>query len=660
MNSYAPITSKRQQVSDKLDRAVLLEELRKIRRRAMAGEAERRATSRRGAKLAKGRMWEEGITSGRLPISANQAIAQAEQFIASVLRNAPVPELRPINDSDEDAAALLEGAIVTNVKTQRLLEKLQSAMRMAFFSYPQLGYTYWDSEYRRPDGRVIGDFATRMYPSHRAIVDSRHWFVEDMDFAGVRETMSRAKLIRLFPDKADAIEAAMNLDGQEKPGMPGDPWDSPFHQGRPNALSRLVADDQGKFTGKQSIKVGGKMRKQNPLLAEIEAEFLWVKDSTPIEKEEPKLDSTGRPIMHHQRHEDTGELLFDFDGWDTVVDPERGPMFQPKLKPRRTLVMQTNIVKKYPAWRHVAWLPDDGIILWDVRWDGPCPLWPVRTSYPLNDFWDREGQGLRRARHFRLRGTILWTIIFQRLKLSLGGTWLASFRSGLKRQKLTPEDGQVFYGKSIGQDDVRQFPVSPLDVSYVNVLHEIEQEMMKLIGLAPVQRGQAAGRVDASTAYDKLIEQAGTAQQNAAQLLESSLTDYARIAVWYVQNFYTHEHFVEVEDDDGITSFRQASRLATQGEFAIDMDTSAMQAHSDSAMRDVAQEGARLGIYSLPMLAKLGRYPQWRRALKQKMLLIEEGPQGAPLLGPAGAPPGQVARPAQTRRSHHKPGSPAG
>jgi hypothetical protein len=647
---YAPLATKAKNKVTGKERALLIARLKKITKRAMEGEAERRATSRRGAKLAKGRMWEDGITTGRLPITANQAIAMGERFIANVLNNDPIPEIQPINGADDDSAALIEGGIRTNIQREKLLSHLKSSMRVAFFSFPVFEYTYWDSTARNG----IGDFRTRMVPADRCIVDNRQWFVRDMEFAGVRELATRARLCQLFPDMVDEIEAAMPSDGNAKPGIPEDPWKSGGAGGKSSgSLTRLVADNQGNFTGKTTIKQGGKPT-ANPLTEEITVEYVWLKDPKAVEVERPKVSSSGKPVTKHMRDEESGELLFDHEGWE-MVQGERGPLYQPKLKARAEPVFTIDIELKYPNWRHIAWIPQDETILWDVNWDGPIPLWSVRTSYPFTEYWN-EGQGLRLA-SLAIARNILYTIIFQRLKLSLGGTWLATHQSGLKRNKLTPEDGLVFYGKKIDNENVRQFPVQPLDIAYLQLLNQIENEMAKLVGLSDVQRGQSQGRVDSSAGYDKLIEQAGTAVVDAAQLVEESLRDYAEIAMWYMQNYYTHEHFVQVESEDGLTTWKQASRFAMVGEYGAFIETGSTQAHSETARRDQAKEGAQLGIYALPMLAKMGHFPQWRRALKQKMALIAD-PTKAALLGPAGAPPGKIpggAAGGSTARNHHGP-----
>jgi hypothetical protein len=576
-------------------------------------------------------------------------VALAERFIAGVTKNRPIVEVSPINGTEDDAASLCEGALITNFNADRLLSSIKSSMRMAFWSFPVMGYTFWDSGARNG----LGDYRTRFIPPHRQLIDRTQWSMKTMEFHGFWEEASRAQLIMLFPDKTEDIEAAGLSSGQDqKPGMPADPWDSAPSGGRSNSVSRLVADDQGHFSGKQTVKVGGWRRGvEDPLAQKVRVEYVWFQDPTPIEEMRPKIGWNGKPKMKHSRHPDTDALLFDHHGWDVTNGP-RGPLYQPKLKPKMEPEMEPVILKKYKRWRHIAWIPADKIILWDVDWDGPSPCWSVRTTYPLNEWWS-EGQGLRLI-SLGIARNILYTIIFQRLKLSLGGTWLATHSSGLKRNKLTPEDGQVFYGKKIDNENVRQFPVQALDVAYINVLHEIESEMTKLIGLSPVQQGQAAGRADSAPTYDKLIEQAGTATVDCAQLMEESLGDWAEIGLWYMQQHYTHEHFVEVEANDGQTSWKQASRFALKGEMAIRIDTGSMVAHSESAQREVAKEGATLGIYPLPMLAKIGRYPQWRRALKLKMQLAGD-PSKQPLMGAAGAPPGKPAHdPTAGARSHHK------
>jgi len=647
----APVQSAEERLKDRIDHAILIASLKRMRRMALEGEPERRAADKRGIKLAKGLFWEDGITAGRLPISSPMASALMDEFMDRLTKYDPGFELEPVVGRDDDAARLLEGALSTNWRVTHMRDLIKIGGRQAGFTRPVTWYAFWDSDARGG----TGDLNTRLVPGFRSIIDNRATFTKDMEYRGFRELMSRAQAIELFPDKRAAIEAAMQYAGSsnDKPGMPDDPLRTSSKPQAPGQLSRLVAANQNQFTGKTTVKVGGR-RSANPLTEEIEVEFLWFYDYTPVKRMRPKMDSRGKPVYKLRRDDETGHIQFKNTGFRKIDSP-RGPRFLANLEPHRDPVMEEVVEKLYPNRRHIAWIPQDEVILWDVRWNGPVPCITQRLSVPIYEFWD-VGPG-QRMMTLAVARNVLWTILFQRLKLSLAGTWLATTQSGLRRNKLTPEDGQVFYAKKIGQDDIRQFPVTPLDVAYIQVLHEIEAEMAKLIGVTPAMQGKQAGRVDTGQAYETLIEQGGTRVISAAQLLERSIEDWAYVAMWYYQHYATHEHFVQVEQDDGETNWRRASALAVKGEFAIKVDVVSNMVHSDAAKREMIKEGAALGIYPIPLMAKLGDYPQWRRGLRMRDA-IQKDPSKAWMLGVAGAPPGQsgsLPKQQGPKRSHHGP-----
>lgn len=653
----APVPSASERLKDRIDHSILIASLKRMRRIAMEGEPERRAADKRGIKLAKGLFWEDGITSGRLPISSPMATALMDEFMDRLTKNDPGFELEAIVGRNDDAARLLEGALATNWRISKMQELIKTGGRQAGFTRPVSWYSYWDTDARGG----AGDLATRLIPGFRSIIDNRHVFTNDMEFRGFREVMSRAQAIELFPDKVPEIRAAMQYAGgaNDKPGMPDDPLRTSSKPQAPGQLSRLVATNQNTFTGKTTVKVGGRRGAVDPLTEQIEVEFLWFYDYTPVERQKPKLDSRGKPIYKLRRHEESGHLQFKHNGF-RIIDSPRGKRYIPNLEPHRDPVMETVVEKLYPHRRHIAWIPQDEVILWGTRWNGPVPCITQRMSVPIYEYWD-IGPG-QRMMTLAVARNVLWTILFQRLKLSLAGTWLATTQSGLRRNKLTPEDGQVFYAKKIGQDDIRQFPVTPLDVAYIQVLHEIESEMAKLIGVTPTMQGKSQGRVDTGAAYESLIEQGGTRVISAAQLLERSIEDWAYVAMWYYQQYATHEHFVEVEEDDGETNWRRAAAIAIKGQYGVKVDVVSNMVHSDAAKREMIKEGAALGIYPIPLMAKLGDYPQWRRGLRMRDKIMKD-PSKQWMLGIAGAPPGQAGKlPTNQTRSHHAGGGkqPAG
>ena len=648
----APVPSAQERLRDRIEHSLLIAQLKRMRRLALEGEPERRAADKRGIKLAKGLFWEDGITAGRLPISSPMASALMDEFMDRLTKYDPGFELESMVGRNDDAARLLEGVLATNWRVTRMIELIKTGGRQAGFTRPVTWYSYWDTDARGG----IGDVNTRLIPAFRSIIDNRATHTKDMEFRGFREIMSRAQAIELFPDKADAIKSAQVFSGSnnDKPGMPDDPLRTSSKPQAPGQLSRLVAANQNQFTGKTTVKVGGR-RQADPLTEQIEVEFIWFYDYTPVERQKPKLDSRGKPVYKLRRDEGSGHLQFKHNGFRQIDSP-RGPRFLPNLEPHRDPVFETVVEKLYPHRRHIAWIPQDEVPLWDCRWNGPVPCITQRLSVPIYEYWD-IGPG-QRMMTLAVARNVLWTILFQRLKLSLAGTWLATTQSGLRRNKLTPEDGQVFYAKKIGQDDIRQFPVTPLDVAYIQVLHEIESEMAKLIGVTPTMQGKSQGRVDTGQAYESLIEQGGTRVISAAQLQDHSIEDWAYVVMWYYQHYATHEHFVEVEQDDGETNWRRASALAVKGEFGVKVDTVSNMVHSDAAKREMIKEGASLGIYPIPLMAKLGDFPQWRRGLRMRAQ-IQKDPSKQWMLGIAGAPPGQAGGKPNTgkggTRSHHGP-----
>lgn len=637
----APTPTTSAMVTDTYERMQLVTELRRMSKLSLEGENERRNMDRKGNKLAKSRFWEEGILQGRMPITANQAVALWDRFSQSVTQGRPIPFVEPINSGDDDGALLIEGALQTNWIHTSMDQIVKSSMRLAGFTRPVLWYTYWDSTLRGG----IGDFTTRLIPAHMTIIDNRKTMIKDMEFYGIRDIATRAQLIKLFPDKAEQIERATIYAGANSPGKNEDPLRTSFGGGTSDSVSRLVANDQGQYVGKTTSKIGG-TKGVNPLQQEVEVEYLWIDDPAPERRKRPKMDVHGNPKYRMSRHPETNQILFDVKGHNIVQTPF-GAINQPQLAPKYEPVFEDVVIKKYPHRRHIAWIPQDNLILWDVKWNAPDPCATHRVNAAMNEYWI-EGSGLRLA-SLAVARNILYTIIFQRLKLSLSGTWLATPSSGLKRNKLTPEDGQVFYAKKIDENNIKQFPVAPLDPSYFQLLTFIEQEMEALIGITPVMKGEADGRADSAETYDKLMESGGVALLDAAQFLENAITDWAKISTWYVQNYYTHEHYVMVEGADGSADWRAASAVACKGEYAVNIDTKPMMAYNESARFARAVQYYQMGVYTLPMVCKFAHIPQWRRALRERSQLMQD-PSKAWLLG---GQPSAFLPPSAVRSNHH-------
>lgn len=655
MIAAVPASSKRHDM-DASDDARLIRRLDAFCERWLTGEGERRSRDRRGMRLFRGEMWEDGIGAGRLAITSNTPLALYERVAADVLRGQPEPEVEAVNPDEEDAARVAEGALRTNWRNTHMRAKMSIAYRLAGFTRPVGMYHYWRHELNGG----LGDVDKRMIPGHRLIVDERTAFVRDMEFVGFEEEMSRAKLITLFPDKADEIEEAIGTEGARPTGMPSDPLKPPVAGGGAKAIDRLVTTSSVNappYNPVTSIKTAGRRGKGkgDPLSETVRVRFMWIDDPKPKREKRPRLDpKTHRPMYALVRDEDGKPVLE--QGAQDVVDTPLGPQYVQSTMPKTEMVMEDVVTREYRYSRHVAYIVEDKVKLWDVAWDGPVPISILRDRWPAYGF-DAPGSALRLAT-LGVARNVLWTIIFERLKKSMGGNWITTVGSGLKRNSLLNEIGNVYTVNGQIADSIKEFPQSPLDAAYFSLLTLIEQEMELLIGVTPMMRGQAAGRADSPQTYEQLADQSGGPTLDRAKLVDQFISDASEIDLWFMQNYYTHEHVVEVEAEDGFAHWTEASALAIRGKFSVRVETGVTLGSSAARDRQDASDGAQAGFYSLPMQGRVGRYRYWRQALKQKGAIMAKGPQFAWLLGAAGASPQQQAmnQRAQRQRSHHRPG----
>jgi hypothetical protein len=654
--SQSEMASKTQEMSDE-DNEALISQLRVYRRKASVGQDARNSNSRKGAKFRAGLHWNDKFQmSGKSQITANIGASLYERFINTVTTTKPIP-LVSSRDGDDDTAQLIQGAILDNWTNSLMQAKLKQGALQAGFTAPVLWYVYWDQKLRGG----IGDFNTRIIPAYRSIIDNKYLDVQEMKYVGFTESSSRAELTTIFPDKADEIEDAANansssiiggnknknnpLDLQSKAGG-NDNWDDG------PSISRTST--AGTLTGKYSIRSG--IKQIDPLSEEVEVEYLWIDDLTPLKKMVPKLDEMGRQVKKVIRNPLTGQIEFKTEGEVATPGPF-GVFYIPNVVPETEDVMEEVVTYKYIHRRHIAWLPQDEVILWDVDWTGPIPLVSQRDNYPLTGYWT-EGLALRLS-SLQFARNIIYCMIMEKIKFSMGGVILVTQMSGLKDKKLYPRAGEVIVGTKIDETNVRNFPVTPIDASTIQMLNVIEQEMMKILGVSNVMQGEAAGRADSPDTYDKLLEAASGTIKDIAQMTEETIRQWCLIAMYYIQNYYTHEHWVETEAATGETKWKVASALACRGEFGVKIETGSMLSMSDQAKFARAASILATGVYTLPRFAKMAGIPFWQQSLKEKGEFLKD-PSKTWLVGGAGASPNKQNTAAQhaggQTRSHHKPG----
>jgi len=610
----------------------------------------RRSRDRQGISLFRGETKYSGMNEQRLLFKSNTAVALFERVVAEVLRGMPEPEIEAVNHDREDAAAIAQGAIRTNWRSDRMQRKLSSAYRLSGFTRACGMYSYWKEEARGG----IGDVAHETIQADKLIVDNRYADIEDMEYCGFEKPYSRAKLITLFPSKVEEIELAaeQSVAGVSASNVDDNPLSygvAPV-SGQTDRLVTTASSQTPPYSPVTSINY---KRKRDPLSDAVTVRYMWYDDPTPKRIEVPVQDEITGEHQYVADLDEEGQLQFDDQGHD-VVHTMFGPQYVPRQIPKTKMLMEEKIVRKYPRRRHVAYIPEDKIKLWDVSWDGPTPVTIVRDRWPADGFY-AEGSALRLHNPQQARN-ITWTIILERLRKSLAGTFLTTPGSGLKRTQLTNEIGKVFTIQSI--DMFKEINMQNLDSAYMGMIDKIEQEMELLIGVTPAMRGQAAGRADSPGTYEQLADQSGGPILDRAKLIDQWIEDQATVDLWFMQNWYTYRHVVEVENEIGFSSWQEASALAMDGEFSVRVKTGATLVKNSSNDFAEAQKYAQAGFYALPALGKYGKVPHYRESLKQRMKIQSMGPAYAGLLGAAAAAPAQQQASArsQQQRNHHKPG----
>jgi hypothetical protein len=634
----------------------LIHRLQALCGRWEATEGKLRDRDKRGMRLFRDELWERGLGAGKLEITSNTPLGLFERVVAEVLRGSPEPEIEAVDPDAEDAARVAEGAIRTNWRTTRMREKLGVGYRLAGFTRPIAFYHFWRQELHGG----LGDVDKRIIPGFRLITDNRATCVKDMEFVGFEEEMSRAKLITLFPDKAKEIEAAAQTPGGSKPSnMTSDPLESKKTSvvGANMVVDRLIAagsQNVPPYKSATSVK-SPQTGKGDPISETVNVRFLWTQDQTPTKEKRPRLDPRTKRQMYQMVRDDDGRPTFEGSDFE-VIDTALGPQNIPNMTPKTEVVMDDVVVAKYKYWRHTAYIVQDEVKLWDVSWDGPVPLSILRDRSPAYGF-DAPGTALRLATLASARN-VMWTLIFESLKKSQVGNFVANADSQLKLNKLTNEIGNIYYVRTDVDKAIKEFPRSPLDATYFGLLDKIEAEMELLLGVTPMMKGQAVGRADSPQTYEQVADQSGGPILDRAKMVDQWIADATEIDLWFMQNYYTHEHVVEVESAEGFATWTEASVLALRGKFAVRVETGATLGRNSDKARKEATDGAQIGLYPLPMQAKLGQYRNWRQGLKQRAAITKLGPAYAWLLGPAGAPPSQQAmnQRAQQHRSHHRPG----
>lgn len=166
---------------------ILIKKLNIFLRQARVGEDARVAMDKKGAALRAGQHWGSNASPGVTLIDSSIGVSMYEKMVDSTTRTKPQPEIFAKNSDDEDAAILLESAVLQNWDFAKLQQKIKQAALLAGFSRPPLIYAEWIPELRNG----IGDINFRTIPGYRTIIDNKTAYINEMEYVGFKEKMTR-------------------------------------------------------------------------------------------------------------------------------------------------------------------------------------------------------------------------------------------------------------------------------------------------------------------------------------------------------------------------------------------------------------------------------------------------------------------------------------
>lgn len=596
------------------------------------GEDVRRRDDRIGARLWHGQHW-VGVRQyrDRAAITANVSQALIHHKVSIMTKQQPIPIVKPREPGSVEAAERMRQLLISKFKDDNMLIKTRDALILCNSTRTSAGKVVWDSTLNNG----MGDFTVDVIPGWNLLLDGRVSDKERMQFCGDRARMFRSRAITLYPEAAQKI-----MDGTPavyRRGMPGQEAGSPIRdawgtgqslmRGSPTTLNgkavfTAYAGDPGFATEKDDI---------------VEICELYHKDLTVYEDEEPEKDNFGNP-KHEIVRDEEGLPQVEHAGSDLMIDEDGTPVHVAAFKIVTQALMKIVYKRKYPDWRRTTVLLPGGIVLEDIAWDGPLPYFYFNDVYSLEGMWHRGS--ILQLETLQAMLNVALSTQTDNMRFASIQALLVSSQSGLGSRVITPGPGQAVEvnGVPVSQH-VMPLPVQDPNPEWFNYINQLIALMEKTIGAEGIMQGSAASapRTDSAAGFGTLAEIGGSRLTENTQRMADSLSDWANISAWFVQNYYTKEHSFAVEDDSGNISHEQAWGPLVQGELDFSVEVEPWMAWSESTKFNRNMELLQAGIIDRVEFYKRTNFPGWQRMLKRMASMVGTPMQA--LMGGAGAPP---------------------
>jgi hypothetical protein len=564
-------------------------------------EQARRRYDRIGGNLYYSRHWQVPMPAGRTALTVNISKTLIDHKIAIMTKQQPVPVVENADGGDPYAARMMRSAIMDWWDTNDLQTTLEQAELLGACTRTCAIKYIWDDTLKNG----AGDAAADLIPGWRLILDPLARARQKVRYIGDRALMTRARAMQLYPDAAEDIASATGPQQFTDSGSGASPIKDPWMR-MVNLYPGVAAIDGLWTLAGYSSTYGG--QDGDPAQQYVEVIELYYKDPSLVKITRPKRDEEGKPVERLVREED-GTPKFESAGVE-AISLEDGTT---ATVPRFRLVMEPDTeeveVQKYPYYRRTTILIPDCQTIDDCAWDYPHPYSLHGDGEVLEGLW-KKGV-LLELEDPQAQFNVSLSLMMDNLRFSSHRVAVAYDGAQLERNSLSIAPGDVL--NVMGQKGSLDFIHFPeLSASWFDWLKNIISLMQQIVGVTGVMQGESAGRIDSASGYDLLAEISGSRLTKDTQRMERSIADGMEIVGAYMQQHYTREHAIGVQQEDGNVTFYRVLPATLQGAFRYRVLTGSTLAWTESARRQRVLEEYQQGLRDKISVWQEFQIPGWR------------------------------------------------
>jgi hypothetical protein len=554
------------------------------------GEDARRKSDRIGANLYAGRHWDTTVGRERAALTIPYSKRLINQLISLQTKQDPIWCVAPNDAGDRQSARVMQQILPKIWHRDKYKRKVRRAMRLGETTRTCAAKTGWDDSLLGG----VGDVYTDIIAGWRMILDPRVEDPEEGRFIGDRAMMSRADAMLLYPEAAEIIAdagtpvAASALGG----GSADSPIKNQFRQDGAAGGSGNVAWGTGgaivngapvvtAFTGRTPVGYADEYA--------VHIVELYHRDYSMDWQTVPITDHHGNPKKKMLR-EDDGSPRFTQDGeWDDILG-------EPGYRVSYEDETERKLVRVYPQWRRTTKLYPDKLILEDVAWDHPQPYELYQAQEWLEGPWSKGT--IHDLLDDQLMLNVSTSIMQDNQRFGSYRVFKRTSDAPITRNSLLFQAGQIIdVGRSINNLEPLEFP--QMNNSWFEWREAIKKDMREIAGVDGIMSGSmadSAPRADSSKMTDSLAELGGSGIVEKTENMEWFIIGIGRRVGYWVQQKYTEEHAIAVEDQQGELGWERCGHEELMGSFNYDIVIGSTTAWSGSGTRTRILEEMQLGL----------------------------------------------------------------